>query len=451
MSFPTCARRPLARSATRVFPRVPLVAGLLLSSLLALPRTAAGQADSLTLSALLTQVERANPRLRASAAGVSAAEARERVVRRLPDPQVQFGVMNYAVPDWRPMAPMSMRQVQVMQMLPLAGRLDARRDAASAETRVAVAGHDEQTLALRRTATEQFLELRRLERGIAIARESLRLTLALREAALAMLRADEARQSDVFQADAAAARMRADVERMLAMRSARVAAINGLRAVDPTEPLGAAVAVRYPERVPDLAAVLALVEQRPAMRATEARIASASAVARSARSEVIPDVTVGAQLADGRAMSGMRETMASLMLGFSLPLYARSRQAGMRAEGEAMLEMARAERAMLSAETRAELGAAHAELLQARALGNTYRQRVLPAAQAALDAALAAYRGGSVPFMTVLDAQMALLRDHDEWERLQAEEGRAWAMLEALTGARWLTTGLVTETGDTDD
>lgn len=451
MSIPSRLRRPHARTATRSFPCEFLLVATLAIGSVTWPRALPAQADSLTLPALLADVERASPRLRASAATLRAASAREGIVGPLPDPQLQLGVMGYSVPDWRPMAPVSMRQLQVMQMVPLAGRLAARRDAASAETRAATAGHGEETLALRRVAAEQFFELRRLERGIEITRESLRVTLALRETALAMVRADEGRQSDVLQADAAAARMRADLERMLAMRRARVASINGLRDREPSAPLGTAGAVTFRSTIPTLDSLLALVGRRPALSSADARVAQATALARSARSEIVPDITVGVQVADGRAIGGMRETMASLMLGASLPIFAGSRQRGMREEGEAMLAMARADREMIAADTRAELGAAHADLVQARTLGQMYRERVLPAAQASLDAALAAYRGGSVPFMTVLDAQMALLRDRDAWERLQADEGKAWAMLDALTDSRWLPTDVPQGTEGTDD
>ena len=51
---------------------------------------------------------------------------------------------------------------------------------------------------------------------------------------------------------------------------------------------------------------------------------------------------------------------------------------------------------------------------------------------------LAAYRTGSVDFMTVLDNRMTVNRYREELVALIAEEGRAWAELEMLTNREWV-------------
>ena len=59
---------------------------------------------------------------------------------------------------------------------------------------------------------------------------------------------------------------------------------------------------------------------------------------------------------------------------------------------------------------------------------------MIPQAEATVASALAAYRVGSVDFMTLLDDQMAVNRYRQELSTLDAAEGRAWAELEMLTG-----------------
>ena len=99
-----------------------------------------------------------------------------------------------------------------------------------------------------------------------------------------------------------------------------------------------------------------------------------------------------------------------------------------------MRAMAAAELASARTETRGAVAESHANLMRARRLRELYRTSVLPQAAATVSSSLAAYRAGTVNFMTLLDAQMTLNRYRQELFTLEAEEGKAWAELEMLTG-----------------
>ena len=88
----------------------------------------------------------------------------------------------------------------------------------------------------------------------------------------------------------------------------------------------------------------------------------------------------------------------------------------------------------MRAETRGDLGESVASLHRARALRTLYLTTVLPQAEAAVASALAAYRVGTVNFMTLLDNQSMVNRYRQELFALEADEGKAWAALELLTG-----------------
>ena len=88
----------------------------------------------------------------------------------------------------------------------------------------------------------------------------------------------------------------------------------------------------------------------------------------------------------------------------------------------------------MRAETRGAVGEAYANLQRARRLAELYRRSVLPQAEATVTSSLASYRVGTVNFMTLLDAQMTLNQYRQELFTLEAEEGKAWAELEMLTG-----------------
>ena len=96
--------------------------------------------------------------------------------------------------------------------------------------------------------------------------------------------------------------------------------------------------------------------------------------------------------------------------------------------------MAEADLASMRAATRGSIGVAYAELVRARNLSQLYRSTVLPQAMATVASAMSAYRVGRVDFMTLLDDQMTVNKYQQELYVLDADQGRAWADLEMLTG-----------------
>jgi len=135
--------------------------------------------------------------------------------------------------------------------------------------------------------------------------------------------------------------------------------------------------------------------------------------------------------------------MGSLMIGASLPVFARSRQLKLREEATAMRQMAASDLTEMRANTRGALGERSADLVRARRLAELYRNTIIPQSRAAVSSALAAYRVGKVDFMTLLDDQMTVNKYRQELVALEAEEGRAWAELEMLTGTALLDPGAI--------
>jgi outer membrane protein TolC len=128
------------------------------------------------------------------------------------------------------------------------------------------------------------------------------------------------------------------------------------------------------------------------------------------------------------------DRMGSLMLGASIPVFAHDKQLKMRDEAAAMRQMALSDLAAMRAETRGKIGEAYANLTASRNLAQLYRTTVLPQAEATVVSALAAYRGGSVDFATLLDDRMTVNNYQQELYVLEADQGKAWAELEMLVG-----------------
>jgi len=140
------------------------------------------------------------------------------------------------------------------------------------------------------------------------------------------------------------------------------------------------------------------------------------------------------RVAMANGMPAETERMGSLMLGFTLPVFAGSRQLRMRDEAAAMAQMARADLAGMQAEVDARLGELLAGLERTRSILELYRREVLPQARANVESSFASYRAGTVDFMTLVDAQMSLGKYEQERYGMLAEYGRDIAELEMTIG-----------------
>jgi len=397
------------------------------------PSLAASRSGSVLLGDLYTQVLRASPRAAAARALAQAAQARIPSAMRPPDPQVQLGFMNYIVPSLAPMPTLGMRQVQVMQMLPLGGKLALAGQVAGAQASAAGERAQEVTWELRSEVAMSFYDLYATDRRLEVMRGTVRLLQDIEKTAASMYRVGEGRQADVLRAQVEIARMVEDTVRMQAMRQTMVARLNALLDRPTETPVGVPALPQFPDSIPARAWLDSLGHgNRPMIRAGLEEVRAAEASEQLARKEIWPDLQVGAQYAQRGGDMGGTEHMGSLMVGASIPIFARDRQYRMRDETSAMKQMANADVAMMRADTRGKIGEAYANLVRARNLVQLYRSTVLPQAEATVASALAAYRVGSVDFMTLLDDQMTVNKYRQELFALDAEQGKAWADLEML-------------------
>jgi len=402
-----------------------------------------GDSGSLELSALYALVEQSSPRLAAARATARAAAARVPGARRPPDPVLQLGLMNRELPSLAPMAVLGMTQWQVMQMLPLAGKLGLAGTAAAAQASAARERVDEVSWQLRSDVAMAFYDLYETDRSIEVATRTRRLLEDIAKTAQTMYAVGEGRQADVLKAQVEIARMADDLVRMHTMRVAMTSRIGGVLDRDIDSTLASPALPAFPADLPSLDSLQRLADaNRPMIRAGRDDVRAADASLRRARREIWPDLQLGVQYAQqGGAMGEQR--MASLMIGATLPVFAKSRQLEMRQEAEAMKAIAIADVTAMRAETRARVAELYAKIVRARSLTTFYQSTILPQARALVTSSLAAYRVGQVNLMTLLDNQMTVNRYQQDLFAVEAEEGKSLAELEMLIG-RQLVDGRVT-------
>lgn len=386
------------------------------------------------LGAVYREARRASPRSEAANALATAARARIASAKLPPDPEVQLGFMNYTIPGLAPMDPIGMTQLQVMQMLPLAGKLGLSGRVARAQADATAERARDVEWEVRTQAAMAFYDLHATDRALDVARQTLRLLQDVLRIAEAMYRVGEGRQADVLRAQVELARMVEDTLRMTTMRTGMAARLNAVlnRAAETAVPSPAFPLL--PDSVPALAALLAESEtNRPMVLAGRRDVDAAAAQEALARREIWPDLTVGMQYGQRGSAMGT-ERMGSVMLGASVPVFASRRQLRMREETAAMRRMVESDLLAMRATTRGDVTEAYANLVRARNLAALYHTTIIPQAEATVASALAAYRVGAVDFMTLLDDRMTVNEYRQQLFVLEAEQGKAWAELEMLLG-----------------
>lgn len=391
-----------------------------------------GSSDTLRLADALRVAAAANPMLQAARLSAAAAEQRVGPAGALPDPQLQLGLMNRMVSQFgSTMDPMTMNQVQLMQMLPWPGKLGLARRAALLSASAAQADADDQTLMIGAQVRMTYAEVASADRSLDVMRRTQGLLRDFLQVSTTMYAVGSAVQQDVLRAQVEVARMGEDITRMSQERVAMAARLNALLGREAALPIPAVELPEPAESLPAIDSLIALaLAHRPALRAGAERVSAAEASLAGARRELYPDFQVGIAYQARPAY----DNMVSLMVGISLPIFAGARQLPMRRQMAAMRDMSAAELLSLKNETIARIVETRARAERDRDLARLYRSSILPQARSAVQAALGSYRVGQVSFMQLADNQMTVNQYEIETIRLLADYQQALGDLIALTG-----------------
>jgi len=399
------------------------------------PGIAIAQATTLTLAEVQAAALEHNPTLRAARAAAEAVASRQSAAGLPPDPQLRVGVMNASLPGLRTDMPTSMApSIQAMQMLPFPGRLGLQSTLARQEAGRALSAAEETAWAVRTRASTAFFTLYEVERRRAEVAETLGWLREVELVAASLYASGSGRQSDVLRAGIEVARTEGEISRLTAARTAAAARLNAVLGRPAETPVPAASLPPLPGVLPahsDLA--LWAAETRPLLEEGRWSLEQAETRAALARRELWPDLALGVEYGQRPGAMGT-ERMGSLMLGFSVPVFARQRQLQLRHEATAMRQMAAAELEAMQAESSAEIGELVAELESTRTLLHLFRGEVIPLAEANVESALSAYRVGRVDFLTLVDARTTLSEYRQERHALAAEYGALVARLEMAIG-----------------
>jgi outer membrane protein TolC len=404
-------------------------------TVMVMTRAALPAQEVLTLEQVYAWLQHNNPQLAAARALADATIARQPAATVPPDPSVQFGAMNLSLPGLSANMPASMApSIQLMQMVPFPGKLALARRIAEKSGEAASTQTTEVWWELRAQAAMSFYELYSADAQLETMNATLKLLQDFQGVAKAMYVSGSGRQSDVLRANVETARMQADILRMGTMRKVAAARLNGLLNRAGDTPIERVVIGESIATIPGLDTLRGWAEHSRPMLARARTLIELSQLQRDlAARELWPDFNVG--LAYGQRPEEMgTERMGSLMVGFTVPVFARRRQLRMRDEAGAMERMARAELASMQAQVDARLSQLVAALERNTSLIDLYRTSIIPQADANVQSAFSAYRVGTVDFMTLVDAQMTVNEYRQELHALIGEYGSTLAELEMTVG-----------------
>ena len=335
-------------------------------------------------------------------ARVDLARADEIAARRWPNPEA-----SWSHEQVRAAAGTERQDIAVLsQRFDVSGRRGLRGDAAA--RRVEAAGAEAALLRLDVEAETRraFADALAAERRVAILRAAVE---RLEGVAAAVAR--RAASGDVAGYD----RRRVERERVtvlgrldieegaLARARARLAALIG--ASDPAAPLALRGDIMA-AAPPALATLAERLPSRPDLRALDLETRSGELEARAAGRWFIPDVEVGGGLKTVDVGS-RRDSGFAAALTIPIPLFSRDQDERLR--GDARARAARGRLSLALDGARADLAGLHAEATRLGAAAARYRESGAADADALLRTAEAAYRGGEVGVLELIDAYRAAL------------------------------------------
>ena len=319
-----------------------------------------------------------------------------------------------------------------MQSLPLWGKRELKRDAASADARQADARSDAAWAELAARIKATYAEFYRAAGNERLSNEVLGLMARLEQVSQARYAGGLAGQSDAIRAQLEQTAMRAELIALDGEKRQIRAKLNALLARDSAAPLADPLVLRSipPVATADAAALAERARARnPLIQAELARVAVAQKNRDLTQRNRYPDLTVGVS----PSQMGSRITTWGVMVEMNIPLQQASRRSQER-ESEAMVSAARSRAESLSQQLLGDLAVNLAGLEVARRTEALVKTQLLPQSELGLRSALAAYENGKAEFSMLLEAQRGIRKARQEILKSQVEAQMRLADIERILG-----------------
>jgi len=354
--------------------------------------------------------------------------------RALPDPRFTYA---YYIQEIETRVGPQKNRLGIMQLFPWFGEIEARADAAAAAAKAARQRYEAAKLKLFFQVKDAFHEYVYLASAVQIAKDNLELIKHFEEVARTKYIAAAAGHPDVIRAQMELAKLEDHVKTLEDLRNPIVARLNAvLNRADFTM-------LAWPRRqefqhtpVQRSRVIAILKAQNPQLQELDFEVQSSRSALEAAKKKFYPNMGVGVDWIDTGDRSGVRDggtDAVILMFTMDLPIWRKSYKAA-EMQAEANVRKARQQRI----ETENTILARTERVLydfedSSRKVG-LYADVLVPKAKELLSVSETAYKGGTVDFLSLIDAQRMLLGYQLNYERSVTDNLQRLAELEMLAG-----------------
>ena len=388
-----------------------------------------------TLAALVDELERNNPEIKAARREVDMRVARIAPAGAPPDPTFSAGYMGGLLrPPFFPSAsaPDSFRQFGLSQEIPYPGKLALKSRVAATEADAERWNSENTRRRLIVDLKTAYVEYQYVNRSLDVLQRNKERLEQMRQIAEARFSVGQGIQQDVLKAQVEISLILERQALFEQQRNALQAQINGVLFRPQDTPLESTLAFEVTPLTAPVEDLRALVRQNyPALKRDERVIDRGQQSLSLARKEVLPDFAIN--VTSQKAVGDM-PWMYGVDFMVKLPLFWQRKQRPMIAEAAAALESGRQMRDATVSMASAQVTQEYLAATTSRRLATLYSDSVLPQARLSLESALASYQVGRVDFLSLLTNFVTVLSYEINYEEQHARYLQALARLEPLTG-----------------
>ncbi|MHC5059753.1 MAG: TolC family protein [Planctomycetota bacterium] len=403
------------------------------------PGSASADANSLlTLPDYLGYAERNNAALKSIFQQYVAAAAKVPQAGALPDPKVSY---SYFLQEVETRVGPQRHKFGITQTFPWFGEIQNRVDAASAAARAASKQYEAERLKLFYRIKDAFYEYAYLARAVDITRQNLELLKHFEEVARIKYTAAAGSHPDVIRAQVEMATLEDKLNSIGQMRRPIVDNLNSILNRGQYLPLDWPVAEPFTQNEIDRQQVVVLLMvNNPQLQAMDFEITAAKNRLELAKKKFYPDISLGLDWiqTDEARTSGINDSgkdPIALMVSINLPIWGDSYKAAQR-QAKAELVKASTDKVQRQNDIAAQASKVLYKFEDAGRKVALYADTLIPKAKEMLRASEAAYKAGTLDFLSLVNAQQTLLNFELMYERSVTDNLQSMAQLDMLAGGR---------------
>ena len=352
--------------------------------------------------------------------------------KALPDPQVKYDY-------WTKQSDLQMKQtIEVMQMFPWFGKIDARTEAAIKTAASAQQEYQAARLELLREVKENFYEFAYLAKAIKIAIENVELLKHFEAVARTKYTAAEAGQPDVIRAQVELAKMEYTLRSLEPLRKPIASKLLKILTLPKDMNLPWPEVEEFNVAPLDYERLAATLRQKnPELAGLDLEVLAAKSRIELAKKNFYPDIGVGVMWEN---MDKPGRDGVAMVFQMNLPLWRSSYSAGQR-QAEALTISKTQEKIDTENTLLAKAAQSYYDYGDSIRRIQLYRDTLIPKSEELLQASETAYKAGTIDFFALIDSQRLLLDYHLSHERALADNRQKLAELEMLAGAELVSEG----------